>query len=86
MEEYENMIGYVNKSYNYYMHKLNIINSHFSVTSGQTLLKTSLPSGWEYDRSKSKLNIEDAKRVYCMTKYPEEYRILDIIKQNYEYL
>ena len=46
------------------MQKLSNLNQQFNVTSSPTLLKTSLPSGWDYEPSKSKLNLKEARRVY----------------------
>ena len=51
------------------------------MTSTPNLLKSSLPQGWEHDLSQSKLNVEDAHKVYCLNKLPEEPKILEIIKE-----
>lgn len=49
--------------------------------SNATAIKSRLSSEWNFDRSLSKLDVEEAKRLFCASKYEEEYKILEIVKE-----
>ena len=57
------------------MQRLKALSDHFKLEPNSTLFRTTLPSGWEYDRSKSKLNLSDAKAMYYMYRPAEENKI-----------
>jgi hypothetical protein len=70
-------------------HRLDLLNTHI-LQSDLTAIKSHVHSEWDYDRSLSKLDTKEATEVFCMSKFPEEDKILDIIKENqlfeYDYL
>lgn len=65
--------------------RLNQLNSHLSV--GQCLFKGPIEGmSWDFDPSKSKLNLAEAISLFRLSQYEEQTKIMEIFNSDPEFM
>ncbi len=62
--------------------RLKALNEHFALYSGQAVIKGEYKSSWNIDRSLSKLNIAEAKEVFCSMQSEEEKKLIEFLSKD----